>query len=140
MRLARVALALFPMIGGGASAQENLRCIQSLELPRFATASMSPKGGTVTVSVEVTSKGVAGKASFAGEVAETTKHEVEHHVRNRATYDARCAGKSVALKFTFKVEGEPNPTPFSRVIFIPPSEFVIITQPAAPVVDRIYSK
>jgi hypothetical protein len=126
--LAGVLLA-FP-----ASAQDdpnNLGCLVETELPRFLALGPPPGPADVNVQVEVTI-GAEGRPS-AITLTPRPKEEllarvIEHYLRSSSTYDAKCSGKKVKLRFTFQVEGQPSDNPFTRTRFRPPNHFIISTQ------------
>lgn len=125
MRLIKL-YATCAILGFCASAAE-ISCVKELELPRFATAGRSPRGGTVVALVEL--GGVSPRISVSSRPKDKSlEEEVRYHLRERGKYDMGCKGK-VELRFTFAVEGDPSYSPFPRVFFKPPNAFIIITQP-----------
>lgn len=113
-----------------------LACLSDVEIPRFATASMAPNGGTVSAQVVIDARGKPKSITVEGSAKPSVTQEVTFHLRN-ARYKANCRPSVVRLEFSFRVEGAPTPTPFARTVFVPPNRFEIVTQPAAPIVDMI---
>jgi hypothetical protein len=113
-----------------------LNCLLELELPQFATANLVPQGGEVVAHVILDSDGKPKEIKLTA----TEPHlsmEIEYQLRERAKYRPGCSAKEVALEFSFRVEGKAVPSPFAKILFIPPNRFVITTQPVQSNPDSI---
>ena len=131
MILAVVLLFTFaphPVLGQTASESNNLSCLVELELPQFAVALMSPKGGDVDAIVVIGDDGQPTTVHTESTDAHLSG-EVEYHLRKKAVYRSHCSVKEVRLQFTFRIEGTPVASPFTKVRFQPPNHFIILTQP-----------
>jgi hypothetical protein len=100
-----------------------------MELSRFGAANNVPNGADVDVEVTVGEDGRASAFVLNPRPLRPLDLELEYYLRSRTTYDAKCSGKKVRLRFSFRVDGEPQYIPFVRVRFRPPNHFLISTQP-----------
>lgn len=114
--------------------QSNIDCLVDLELPLFAVVNSVRSGGTVVASVAVGWDGKPGHIDFES-THRSLMLEVEYHLRDKAEYNPKCAGKTVTLVFTFRTVGKPTYYGFPRTHFRPPNQFVIIRPPDATSVD-----
>jgi len=122
------------LLAAPASGQDdpnNLGCLVETELLRYRALGPPPGPADVDVQVEVTI-GDGGKPSAIAltplPASRLLVLEIEYYLRSRSTFDAKCLGKKVKLRFTFQVEGTPSDNPFTRTRFRPPNHFVISTQ------------
>ena len=58
--------------------------------------------------------------------------EVRFYLSHGTTYSPDCEGKTIDLKFTFELEGEPEWDPPVFVKFRPPNHFIITSRPRKP--------
>jgi hypothetical protein len=134
------ALVVFCLLAHSASAADEgvggLGCIKEMLLPAYgaiARKAMSP--GTVKAEASIGPGGtLAGFRS--GDADRFLALEVETFIRYNTSFRSECVGKQVSLVFTFVLEGDPVVDPTARVKFRGPNEFVIISQPQSPTVDR----
>jgi hypothetical protein len=117
-------------------ADDNLSCINEIELPRFATSVRVPTGGHVLAAIRLGPDGQVDSVSLSSSEPDLLA-EVEYHLRKKTVYRPDCRGKEVRLEFTFRVEGAPSVNPYSIVRFRPPNHFVIVTQPVISTPDHM---
>ena len=114
----------------------DLSCVQEMLLPGYGSIARKAKApGSVEVVLTI---GEHGK--LQGLSTSTTDkflaQEVEVFLKFNTIFSPECSGKSVVLVFTFALRGEPVENPTVRVSFKGPNEFVFVSQPELPIIDR----
>ena len=117
-------------------------CVEELELPTDAVMPrFYPGVRTVNASVIFSSGGSptvvvdAGKRSVSDAVAVKSVSDAVTIALEASRYRGkRCAGKSLALVFTFIVEGTPAREAYPpRTVLKPPNQFVLYLHPQLPI-------
>jgi|SRR5580698_911243 hypothetical protein len=116
----------------------DLSCIDEMLLPSYgAIARKAAQPGTVISRVAV---GSNGKLASVHSTAPDTFliKEVETFLRYNTSFKSACRGQTITLKFTFLLDNvQPSPNPGLNVKFRGPNEFVIESQPQAPIPEAI---
>ena len=58
--------------------------------------------------------------------------EVRNTLTDGTSYDRSCKGSEIEIDFTFRLEGEADARPLTKVKFEPPNHFIIISEPQKP--------
>lgn len=126
-----LGLFLFAALANG----QSLDCITEMMIPRYNLSSRrSRAGGDVTAKITIGSVGRI--AAIELEAADRDlADEVRAYLTNETQYSDRCQGKQVEIKFTFKLEGEPEVNPPVFIYFRPPNHFVIVSRPQKPFIN-----
>jgi hypothetical protein len=129
-------LAWLVLSRGLASAEENnLHCIEDMLLPGYGSIARKAKmTGTVSATVAIGEAGAITDLKVVGPDPYLSM-EVEIFLKYNTQFAASCNGKSVLLLFTFVLSGKPVTDPTVRVRFKGPNQFVIESQPEAPIVN-----
>ena len=114
---------------------DDLSCVKEMTIPTFTyLARRANQGGTVRAVVTVASSGAAGKIeTFAS--SKDLAEEVRAFLSEEATFAKTCGGTLIEMFFTFRLEGEAEPSPQVKVRFQPPNHFTIISRPRAAVAN-----
>ena len=141
MTIPLYAFTMLLVSGAGTiSAQQQstgLACIKEMLLPGYGSIARKAKQtGSVTANVTI------GQIGDISDLKTTSPdpflaQEVEVFLRYNTRFRQDCSGKTVQVIFTFALEGHPVPDPTVRVTFKGPNEFVIRSQPQAPITDRM---
>lgn len=114
----------------------DMACIRDLGIPTFTSvARRAHTGGTITAVVTIGPSGKSSAVSVSGTQADLGE-EVKIFLEDDTTYQLTCSGKKVTLTFEFRLEGQPVSNPWTKVRFLPPNRFVIISNPMLPAIDR----
>lgn len=112
----------------------SLSCVQEMLTPNYgAMARRASRQGTVTATVKLDADGqLTGLRLESPD--ESLASEVETILRYSTKFKANCSSE-VVVRFTFVLEGAPVTSPTVRISFRSPNEFVIRSQPRAPITD-----
>jgi hypothetical protein len=133
----RVAAALCPLVTAlSQSPGDNMRCVTEMEVPRYSWIARGAiqDTGTVDIDFRIGAGGVYEDIQASSPDPRLLK-EVESFLKIGAKFSPSCGGKRVHMLFTFQMEGDPTPYPFTRVRFRPPNHFIITSQRTPPGVD-----
>ena len=118
-------------------AQDNMSCVEEIEIPRYSfIARRAIQTGTVQVDFRVSENGKAEDFRSTGP-DENLISEAEGFLKAAGKFLPSCKGQRLRMTFTFRLEGEPRPYPFSFVKFRPPNHFIITSQPKTPNIDAM---
>jgi hypothetical protein len=117
------------------SAAEWVSCVDSLELPTDSILT-SLLGSSSTVNAVVTF-GANGEAHFHLDTGtEAARREVLSSLKLSRFRGKKCANKSIALSFTFVMEGEPVSDIYpTRTTYQAPNRFTFYVRPRHPIYD-----
>jgi hypothetical protein len=114
---------------------QNIECVSELTLPQYSmVARQSSGGGTVSAAIVIGAGGRPEHIDFEGGDSDLA-NEVRIYLTHATTYLKGCAGKTVNLKFTFELKGDPELYPHVFVKFRPPNHFIIISRPQKPIIN-----
>ena len=122
----------------GQSVQDNMQCVDEMEVPRYSWVARGAlvDTGTVDIAFRIGAKGTLEDIAATSPDPRLLQ-EVEGFLRGYAKLKSSCAGKRVHMLFTFTMEGEPRSDAFTIVKFKPPNHFVITSQRDLPTVNVI---
>jgi len=122
----------------GESGQDNMQCVDEMEVPRYSWVARGAlvDAGTVDIIFRIGAKGTLEDIAATSPDPRLLQ-EVEGFLRGYAKFKSFCAGKRVHMLFTFRMEGERRNDPFTRIKFMHPNHFVITSQRELPTVDVI---
>jgi hypothetical protein len=108
----------------------NTECIEALWIPAYSNVAMKePRGGVMNADVIVGENGRPASTRLSS-ASEHLKAEVSIALKHM-TLSRKCHGRSISLRFTFKLEGEPVVNPVTKVIFHGPNHFELRSAPLA---------
>lgn len=113
----------------------HLACIEEMLLPGYGSiARKADAPDTVTAHIIIGPDAKPSKI-LTDSVQPFLSKEVEVFLKYNTQYRQDCHGEVITLRFTFVLSGSPSRAPTTRVRFRGPNEFVIESQPQAPIVD-----
>jgi len=129
---------MFTAVGGRLQAQQppaapgseaELSCIAQIELPKDAAIGFLGKRDffvTVTIGSDGSAAGVEfAEPAGAWKITQNAIIDALHH----ASYQRNCAGKKIALQFSYRTVGEPEDHPTASVQFAAPNRFIFTAPP-----------
>lgn len=114
----------------------NIMCVEALRVPTFThLAHRATNGGSVDARVLVGQDGSIKQLSFVSS-NEHLQREVEIFLRGLAKFKPSCEGRTVALRFDYRLEeGSASSAPVTKVTFFPPNRFELASGPLRPTID-----
>jgi hypothetical protein len=63
------------------------------------------------------------------------KFELQRYLVDETRYREKCAGKTISLIFTYRLEGNESKYPVNVTRFEPPNHFIVTSEPLTPIGD-----
>jgi hypothetical protein len=135
MLMAAVALGLL-LISPDLSAQTFSCAAWMFERPGYPRLARVAKiKGVVEIRLKIGPDGRPTDLKYEGH---PLLSQAVREALGRTKLDSACVGTAFDLRYRFEFEGEESYQPMTSVSFNPPSEFVVTTNPPAPIIDGDY--
>ena len=111
-------------------------CVTELPMPYVTPGVLMNIPATIPVRITVGKNGRASEVEY-GDVKPIVRLELDWYFKRDARYKPACAGRTITFTVRYLLEGVPTPFLVSRVLFRPPSEFVVVAHPIQPSLDGV---
>ena len=116
-------------------------CVLKLAIPSFGPIAYlgAASDAPIVTTIAIGDRGVISQIIFSHGADIHHQNEIEEVVR-QSSFNPICSGRLVEVVFSYKIMGSERFTRQTRIEFMPPNSFVIITNPLKANVDQFYAK